>query len=205
VVRRWSGHGLARGEYRLRQRFVIEGIAAADAGEELLSAEASGTNSALGLAWDAGRMGSDYEFEQFVRTIEPGLRRALTGHLAREAVADALAEAFAYAWEHWDRVMHLEHPTGYLFRVAQSKVRIRKQGFLPWSSRDATPDVEPALVGALAGLSPAQSRAVWLVHACGWTYAETGEALHMSPSTVGSHVSRALGHLREQLGVAVDG
>jgi len=95
VVRRWSGHGLARGEYRLRQRFVIEGIAAADAGEELLSAEASGTNSALGLAWDAGRMGSDYEFEQFVRTIEPGLRRALTGHLAREAVADALAEAFA--------------------------------------------------------------------------------------------------------------
>jgi len=84
-------------------------------------------------------MGSDYEFEQFVRTTEPGLRRALTGHLAREAVADALAEAFAYAWEHWDRVMHLEHPTGYLFRVAQSKVRIRKQGFLPWSSPDATP------------------------------------------------------------------
>jgi DNA-directed RNA polymerase specialized sigma24 family protein len=151
------------------------------------------------------RTGPDDQFEQFVRTTEPGLRRALSGHLAREAVADALAEAFAYAWEHRDRVMHLEHPGGYLFRVAQSKARIRKQGFLPWSSRDATPDVEPALVGALAGLSPAQSRAVWLVHACGWTYAETAEALHMSPSTVGSHVSRALGHLREQLGVAVDG
>jgi DNA-directed RNA polymerase specialized sigma24 family protein len=150
-------------------------------------------------------MGRDDQFEQFVRTTEPGLRRALAGHLAREAVADALAEAFAYAWEHWDRVTHMEHPTGYLFRVAQSKARIRKQGFLPWSSRDTTPDVEPALVGALAGLSPAQSRAVWLVHACGWTYAETAEALHMSPSTVGSHVSRALGHLREQLGVAVDG
>ena len=125
-------------------------------------------------------MARDDQFEQFVRTTEPGLRRALTGHLAREAVADALAEAFAYAWEHWDRVMRLEHPTGYLFRVAQSKVRSRKQGFLPWSSRDATPDVEPALVGALAGLSPAQSRAVWLVHACGWTYAETAEhvAIH---------------------------
>ena len=27
------------------------------------------------------------EFEQFVRTTEPGLRRALAGHLAREVVA----------------------------------------------------------------------------------------------------------------------
>jgi len=205
VVSRWADHGLARDEHRVQQRFVTKRIAAADARVGLLSREASGASAALRVAWDAERMERDDQFEHFVRTTEPGLRRALTGHLAREAVADALAEAFAYAWEHWDRVMGLEHPTGYLFRVAQSKVRIRKQGFLPWSSRDATPDVEPALVGALAGLSPAQSRAVWLVHACGWTYAETAEALHMSPSTVGSHVTRALGHLREQLGVALDG
>ena len=101
--------------------------------------------------------------------------------------------------------MRLEHPTGYLFRVAQSKARTRKQGFLPWSSADAIPDVEPGLVGALTGLSPAQFHAVWLVHACGWTYPETAEALHISASTVGSHVSRALGHLREQLGVAANG
>ena len=63
----------------------------------------------------------------------------------------------------------------------------------------------PASSARLAGLSPAQFHAVWLVHACGWTYRETAEALHMSASTVGSHVSRALGHLREQLGVVVDG
>jgi DNA-directed RNA polymerase specialized sigma24 family protein len=205
VVSRWSDHGLARDEYQLEQRFVINRLVATDAREGLRSREASGASSALRVGWVPERMGREGEFEEFVRTTEPGLRRALVGHLAREAVADALAEAFAYAWEHWDRVMRLEHPTGYLFRVAQSKARIRKQGFLPWSSPDATPEVEPALVGALAGLSPAQSRAVWLVHACGWTYAETAEALHMSPSTVGSHVSRALGHLREQLGVAVDG
>jgi DNA-directed RNA polymerase specialized sigma24 family protein len=194
-----------RDEHPLGQPLVTKRIAATDTRVGLLPREAGGANSALRVVWDADHMRRDEQFEQFVRTTEPGLRRALTGHLAREAVADALAEAFAYAWEHWDRVIQMEHPTGYLFRVAQSKVRIRKQGFLPWSSPDRTPDVEPALVGALAGLSPAQSRAVWLVHACGWTYAETAEALHMSPSTVGSHVSRALGHLREQLGVAVDG
>ena len=115
-------------------------------------------------------MADDAEFEQFVVRTEPRLRHALAGHLARDAVADALAEAFAYAWEHRDRIMRMEHPTGYLFRVGQSKTRIRKQGFLPWSAADAIPDVEPGLVSALTALSPAQFQAVWLVHGCGWTY-----------------------------------
>jgi DNA-directed RNA polymerase specialized sigma24 family protein len=150
-------------------------------------------------------MPDDGEFEQFVIRTEPGLRRALAGCLAHDAVGDALAEAFAYAWEHRDRVLRMEHPAGYLFRVAQSKTRVRKQGFLPWSCRDTTPDVEPGLVGALTTLSRAQFQAVWLVHGCGWTYLETAEALHMSASTVGSHVSRALGHLRDQLGVVANG
>ena len=66
--------------------------------------------------------------------------------------------------------MRMEHPTGYLFRVGQSKARTRKQAFLPWSSADAVPDVEPGLVSALTTLSPAQFHAVWLVHGCGWTY-----------------------------------
>ena len=150
-------------------------------------------------------MADQDEFEQFVIRTEPRLRRAFAGCLARDAVPDALAEAFAYAWEHRDRVMRMEHPTGYLFRVGRSKARTRKQGFLRWSSTNAIPDVEPGLVGALTTLSPAQFQAVWLVHACGWTYLETAEALRMSASTVGSHVSRALGHLREQLGVAANG
>jgi len=150
-------------------------------------------------------MADDGEFEQFVMRTEPRLRRALAGYLARDAVGDALAEALAYAWEHRARIMRMEHPTGYLFRVAQSKARIRKHGFLPWSSADTIPDVEPRLVRALSTLSPAQFHAVWLVHACGWTYQETAEALHVSASTVGSHVSRALGHLREQLGIVTNG
>ena len=161
--------------------------------------------SASGYTGVVARVADDAEFEQFVIRTEPGLRRALSGQLARESVADALAEAFAYAWEHRHRVMRMEHPTGYLFRVGQSKARIRKQAFLPWSSADTTPDVEPGLIGALTALSPAQFQAVWLVHGCGWTYPETAEALHMSVSTVGSHVSRALRHLREKLGTVSNG
>jgi DNA-directed RNA polymerase specialized sigma24 family protein len=150
-------------------------------------------------------MVDDGEFERFVIRTEPRLRRALAGHLARDSLGDALAEAFAYAWEHRDRMLRMENPTGYLFRVAQSKTRTRKQGFLPRSSVQAMPDIEPGLQSALATLPPAQFHAVWLVHACGWTYLETAEALHMSVSNVGSHVSRALGHLRAQLGVAANG
>ena len=93
------------------------------------------------------------EFEQFVIRTEPGLRRALSGCMARDAVGDALAEAFAHAWQHQDRITRMEHPVGYLFRVARSKTRTRKQGFLPWTSADELPDVEPGLVSALASLS----------------------------------------------------
>lgn len=150
-------------------------------------------------------MEDDDEFERFVRREEPGLRRALAGHLDREQLPDALAEAFAYAWQHRERVMVMENPSGYLYRVAQSKSRTRRQGWLPWAVDDSVPDIEPGLRPALAALSPAQYRAVWLVHGCGWTYAETAIALDVSASTVGSHVARAMEHLRERLGAVTDG
>ena len=148
---------------------------------------------------------TDDEFEGFVRTVDPQLRRGLSGHLPREEVADAIAEAFAYAWQHWSRVQSMTNPVGYLYRVAQSNARSRRQGFLPWPSDSALPDYEPALIPALAELSPAQQRAVWLVHACGWTYAETAVALEISASTVGTHVSRGMEHLRSRLGVTDHG
>jgi DNA-directed RNA polymerase specialized sigma24 family protein len=147
---------------------------------------------------------TDIEFEEFVRTVDPQLRRALSGHLPREAVADAIAEAFAHAWQHWRRVRTMDNPAGYLFRVAQSKSRQRREGFLPWDDDDGLPDFEPALLPALQALTPTQSRAVWLVHGCGWSYGEVAEALGIGVSTVGTHVSRALDHLRERIGVPDD-
>jgi DNA-directed RNA polymerase specialized sigma24 family protein len=101
--------------------------------------------------------------------------------------------------------MAMENPGGYLFRVGQSKSRTRKQGWLPWPSDGEMPDFEPGLPLAMQELSPAQSRAVWLVHGCGWTSAETAAALGVSASAVGTHVARALTHLRHRLGVANHG
>lgn len=144
-------------------------------------------------------------FEIFVRRVEPQLRRALSGHLAEGRVADAVAEALAYAWEHRDRVLAMERPAGYLYRVAQSRSRRRRQGWLPWSGEDTMPDIEPGLPDALAALPDGQARAVWLVGACGWTHAEAGDALGVSASTISTQVSRALIRLRTALGVMHDG
>lgn len=135
----------------------------------------------------------------------PRLRRALAGQMRRDDVADAVSDALAHGWLHRERVLGMEHPVGYLFRVGQSKQRRRRQGFLAWRGDDRIPDVEPGLVPALASLPRMQATSVWLVHACGWSQVEVAEALEISASTVSTHVNRGLAALRTSLGVSVDG
>ena len=65
-------------------------------------------------------------------------------------------------------------------------------------------DVEPGLVPALKRLPDQQRTAVWLVHACDWSHGEAAEAMGISPSTVATHVTRALVALRQRLEVATD-
>lgn len=141
-------------------------------------------------------------FEAFARDAEPRLRRALAGVRGIDGAPDAVAEALTYAWEHWPRVAAMGNPLGYLFRVGQSRSRARRQGLLPAPAELGVPDVEPGLIDALRALPERQRTAVWLVHACGWTYAECGEAMGVSASAVGTHVSRALARLRVELEVS---
>jgi RNA polymerase sigma-70 factor (ECF subfamily) len=143
-------------------------------------------------------------FAKFVDTVEPRLRRALAGHMPLDAVPDALAEAFAYAWEHWDDVAGYENPAGYLFRVAQSRTRRRRQAMPPPPDPVRLPHVEPKLAPAMRSLSPMQRSAVWLIHGCGWPYREAGEALGISASAVGTHVERGMVRLRRELGALDD-
>jgi len=138
------------------------------------------------------------DFAHFVAVVEPRLRRGLAGWCGAEA-HDATAEALAWAWENWERVQDLSNPAGYLYRVAQSRSRTKKQGHLPSTGEVGLPDVEPDLVPALLELPDRQRVAVWLVHGCGWSYAECATAMGISTSAVGTHVSRALGALRRRL------
>ena len=114
---------------------------------------------------------------------------------------DAAAEALTYAWEHWAEVRQMTNPVGYLYRVGQSRSRPRRVPVLPAPAEIGVPEIEPGLVPALLRLPDTQRTAVWLVHACGWSYAEVAEAMGTTVSTVGNHVGRALERLRHSLEV----
>lgn len=143
-------------------------------------------------------------FREWVAEAEPRLRRAYAGVRGPDDARDAVAEALAYAWEHWERVQHMDNGIGYVFRVGQSRTRVRKRPDLPAASAVGQPDVDPGLVPALKRLPDQQRTAVWLVHACDWTHAEAAEAMGISPSTISTHVNRALAALRDRLEVTAD-
>jgi hypothetical protein len=68
----------------------------------------------------------DDGFEDFFAVAEPRLRRALVAAYGIERGREAAAEALAYGWEHWSKVRAMKNPTGYLYRVGQSRSRARK-------------------------------------------------------------------------------
>ena len=140
------------------------------------------------------------DFEVFALDARPRLVRAL-GPIRGDDAVEGAAEALAYAWEHWAEVSEMTNAVGYLYRVAQSRTRLRGNPALPEPEAVGLPEVEPRLVPALLGLPETQRTAVWLVHACQWHYAEVAEALGTTPSMVGNHVTRALARLRAELEV----
>ncbi len=152
------------------------------------------------MARDRGRS----EFEEFAAEVRPRLTRAFVPSRGIEGAADAASEALAYGFEHWETVRRLDNPAGWLFRVGQSRTRPRRTPRLPRPESVGVPEVEPGLVPALLQLPETQRTAVWLVHACGWRYAEVAEAMETSVSMVGNHVSRGLRQLRDHLEVNVD-
>lgn len=150
-------------------------------------------------------LGAEEAFTDFVREHEPKLRIALMAAYGPERGREATAEAFAYAWEHWDSVNDMHEPVGYLYRVGQSKSRPRltpRPDPMPQEQKE--PWVEPALPNALGRLSRNQRMAVVLVHGYGWQQHEAADVMSVSEATVRTHLRRGLSHLRSTLGVGSD-
>jgi RNA polymerase sigma-70 factor (ECF subfamily) len=144
-------------------------------------------------------------FTTFAAEVEPRLRRAFTLLRGIDDGREATAEALGWAWEHWDQVVTMDNPAGYLYRVGQSRTRPKPERFAPPPTPSDAPGFEPGLVPALSRLSDRQRTAVVLVHGCGWTHQEVADALELSRSSVATHVERALAQLRTELGVQRDG
>ncbi len=144
-------------------------------------------------------------FVAWCKSVEPRLRLALMAAYGRERGREATAEALAWAWEHQERLSGLERPVAYLYRVGQTRTRIRRLRILYGRPEWSEPWVEPSLGRALASLSEHQRVAVVLVHGYEWTFAEVAELLGVKVTTVQNHLDRGLARLRSILEVSSDG
>ena len=151
-------------------------------------------------------------FRALCEAIEPRLRRALVAAYGPELGSEATADALSWAWEHFDRVEAMTNPAGYLWRVGQTSVR-GATSHRSWATTDRIgpvvsdggPDYEPALLSALATLSPRQRTAVLLVHGYGYSFGEAADAMQCRIRTLRHHLDRGLTKLRLSLGVTADG
>lgn len=149
-------------------------------------------------------------FTSFAREAQDPIRNALVAGFGLEIGRDAAEEALVYAWRHWDRVLVMRNPRGYVYRVghriAQKLARGREPSvLLPDVPAITNPVVvEPGLPAALRELSARQRTVVVSVYGFGLSQRETASLLGISRSSVQRHLERGLGRLRAELGVSDD-
>jgi DNA-directed RNA polymerase specialized sigma24 family protein len=141
-------------------------------------------------------------FDGLIDDVRLRLLPALVAKWGIEVGSDLCSDVEEYAWEHRAKVVRMENPLGYLFRVAQSKSR----SHLRWMKRTEFPSRFPDIVHEdlvlhdmlqmLSGLKPDQRVCVMLVHAFGWSYTEVADLLGVTRTVVNHHVHRGLAILR---------
>jgi RNA polymerase sigma-70 factor (ECF subfamily) len=146
-------------------------------------------------------MGAD-GFDAFFTATEHLLRRALVATYGPTVGRDAAVDALSWAWEHWDRLRHMDNPAGYLYRVGQTAAS-RSMRPLRVVTSDDRAGAEPALgersdlERALTALSEQQRAVVMMVHGYGISQRETADILGISVSTAREHLARAMDRLRQ--------
>lgn len=149
----------------------------------------------------------DALFRALVEDHGARLRRALVAANGVQIGNDVCADALAWAWEHRTRVLAMEHPVAYLFRVGQSAARRhrrwhRETQFPSEAQANDTARGSPLLDEALARLNQRQRTAVMLVHAHGYSYGEVADALGVSIATVRNQLHRGMTRLRKEMGAS---
>jgi RNA polymerase sigma factor (sigma-70 family) len=154
---------------------------------------------------------SDDEFTSFVESHGLRLRRVMVAQFGVDVGGDSTDAALGWAWEHRARLLTMDNPGGYLYRVARTQARrSMKHGgsvTLPpeastvghHSEAVAAESGLPDLASALRDLPHRQRTAVLMVHAYGWTPQELSEMTGVPAATVRSHLRRGLIALRHAL------
>jgi RNA polymerase sigma-70 factor, ECF subfamily len=148
-------------------------------------------------------------FDDFYRAEYGSVARALVIVAGSMAAADELTqEAFARAYERWDRVARMRSPAGYVYRSALNlhRSRLRRAsvalrhavGAVPAPAPE--PGVRHEVREMLASLPRAQREALMLVDWLGYTAEEAAGILGVRPSSVRGRLHRARRGLRERFG-----
>lgn len=127
----------------------------------------------------------------------------------REAVRDAVAEAFSKAYADWGRIAAMASPTGWVYRVGLNElrrrgrrrrveVRLLRQRSVP--PPVAPPDVDPELWAAVAALPPRQREVLVLRYVADMRERDVAAVLGIS---VGA-ASAALVAARRRLATELD-
>ena len=156
-------------------------------------------------------MGSAEDFDTFYSgTVRRVLHHvyAVCGDLAE--AQDAVAEAYARAWQRWSKISEYEDPESWVrtvaWRLAANRwrriMRLRHVRFkvaVPASIPGPTPD-RVVVTAALRRLPEAQRRVVVLHYLYGLTVAQIAASTQMPPGTVKVYLSRARATLARLLG-----
>lgn len=151
-----------------------------------------------------GRLCSHESFASWFVEAEPRLRAALVSEFGADLGREATAVAVGYVWEHGDRVLSLEHPVGYAFRIGQRWARrhrsVLRRGIPVSDAVQRDPRFEPGLHRALESLPVRQRQVVVLCIGFGLTHAEAAALLGISRSAVQNHAERGLRRLQMEIG-----
>jgi RNA polymerase sigma factor (sigma-70 family) len=136
-------------------------------------------------------------------------RALLAQHMNREAAEDAIAEAFARAFVHWDIVAQHPNPRAWVIRTARNVYlssrrswddRLRQADPPELTLPPPEPPADPLVIKAIQGL-PERQREVLVLHALGGIPPkEIAQVLGVPIGTVSSWLSRARATLRDTLG-----
>lgn len=144
---------------------------------------------------------SESGFDAFYASSGPRLVRqlhAMTGDLGE--AQDCVQEAFARAWQRWDRVSAYDSPEAWVrtiaWRLAVSRFRRARTGRGALRRHGLAPDVPAlsadrvALVAALRQIPEAQRRAIVLHHVAGLSVEEVAVETGAPTGTVKARLSR---------------
>ena len=151
-------------------------------------------------------------FGEWYRTEHPKLLRVLVVVAGSTAeAAEVVDEAFARAYERWERVSRMKSPTGWTYRTALNLVRRRGRRAAMeslllrrsaeqrlWGSPPA--DWSPEVWEGLRALPVRERTAIALRYVADLSVQDIAVAMAIAPGTVGSTLHSARRHLAALLG-----